>query len=134
MNLGNRRDWRPIVYRAGIFTGLMSDRLGNFNEGGQEIIQTCTDDDVTNYNWNNISPIWRRVFIYFRQIAHCFACSASGHRQREACRLHHSHPLSHLPQFSELIFTFAPSFARYNKLKLGFHMYGWGHTTKCSPV
>jgi len=40
------------IYRAGhvTLTGLMSDRLDNFNGGGQEIRQACTYDNVTNNN------------------------------------------------------------------------------------
>ena len=33
-----------------IWVGLISDRLGNFNGGGQEIMQSCTADNVTNNN------------------------------------------------------------------------------------
>ena len=42
----------------------MSDRLRNFNGGGQEIMQSCTTDNVTNNNSNNISPNEEILFIF----------------------------------------------------------------------
>ena len=59
----------------------MSDRLGKFNGVVQEIMQSCTADNVTNNNSNNISQIWRRVFIYFRQIENRFDYKAIGESQ-----------------------------------------------------
>ena len=43
---------------------LMSDRLRNSNGGGQEIMQSCTTDNVTNNNSNNISPNEEILFIF----------------------------------------------------------------------
>jgi len=45
-------------------------------------MQWCIVDNVNNGDQNNVSPIWWRIFLYFRQIANRFAYGAIGDRLR----------------------------------------------------
>ena len=45
-------------------------------------MQSCIADNINNNDRNNVSPIWQRVLIYFRQIANRFVYGAIGDRQR----------------------------------------------------
>ena len=44
-------------------------------------MQSSTAVNINNKDQNNLSPIWRRVLFYFRQIAQRFAHGAIGDRQ-----------------------------------------------------
>ena len=45
-------------------------------------MQSCIADNINNNDRYNVSPIWRRGLIYFRQIENRFAYGANGDRQR----------------------------------------------------
>ena len=65
-----------------IWVSLLCNCLGNFNRTGRWIMQSCTADNFSNNDQDNVSPIWRRVLFYFCQIANRFAYDAIGDRQR----------------------------------------------------
>ena len=73
---------RVTLRRLVIWVSWMCDRLGNFNRAGCWIMQSCFADNINNNDKYNVSPIWRRLLIFFRQIENRFAYGANGDRQR----------------------------------------------------
>ena len=55
-----------------IWVSWMCDSLDNFDRARSWIMQSCIADNINNNDRNNVSPIWRRILIYFRQIANRF--------------------------------------------------------------